>query len=181
MSDGTHLTTWVSQLTKQRFAALARQRGVSDSALLKHMIEFTLQAANVEENAAEADDVATRAARLSIRLRPDDQLLLRARARARGMPAATYVSVLLRAHFRSLAPLPREELLALKRVVSELGAVGRNLNQLARAANQGERVSGPGREDLRALLKVCEGLRDHVKSLLAANIRSWAQGYGESP
>ena len=72
-----------------------------------------------------------------------------------------------------------EELLALRRTVSELGAVGRNLNQLARAANQGERVSGPARGDLRALLKVCEGLRDHVKTLLAANIRSWSQGYGE--
>lgn len=180
MSDGTHLTTWVSQQTKQRFAALARQRDVSESSLLKHLIELTLQTANTEEHTGTTDDVARRATRLSIRLRPDDQLLLRERARARGMPAATYISVLLRAHLRSLSPLPKEELLALKRVVSELGAVGRNLNQLARAVNQGERVAGPARDDLRALLKVCEGLRDHVRALLAANLRSWARGYGES-
>jgi predicted DNA binding CopG/RHH family protein len=181
MSDGTHLTTWVSRKTKERFAALARQRDVSESALLKHLVELTLQAANTDGHAATTDDAARRATRLSIRLRPDDQLLLRERARARGMPAATYVSVLVRAHLRSLAPLPKEELMALKRTASELGAMGRNLNQLARAANQGERVSGPGRDDLRALLKVCEGLRDHVKALLAANLRSWAQGYGELP
>ncbi len=56
-----------------------------------------------------------RASRFSIRLRPDDQILLRERALARGMPAATYISVLTRAHLRSLSPLPKEELVALKR------------------------------------------------------------------
>lgn len=179
MSDSTHLTTWVSQKTKERFVALARVRDVSESALLKYLVELTLQTANTESHLATTDDVARRVTRLSIRLRPDDQLLLRERARARGMPAATYISVLVRAHLRSLSPLPKEELLALKRVVSELGVVGRNLNQLARAVNQGERVAGLPRDDLRALLRVCEGLRDHVKGLLAANIRSWAQGYVE--
>jgi hypothetical protein len=178
MGNGTHLTTWVSQQTKQRFAALARQRDVSESGLLKHLIELTLQTANVDGLAA-AGDAEKRVTRLSVRLRPDDQLLLRERARGRGMPTATYVSVLVRSHLRSLAPLPKEELLALRRVVAELGAVGRNLNQLTRAANEGERISGPARDDLRALLKVCEGLRDHVKGLLMANVRSWAQGYGE--
>lgn len=180
MSDGTHLTTWVSQKTKERFAALARQRDVSESALLKHLIELTLQTATAGLQPTATADAAKRATRLSIRLRPDDQLLLRERARARGVPAATYVSVLLRAHLRSMAPLPKEELLALRRTVAELGAVGRNLNQLARAANQGERVGGSARDDLRALLKVCEGLRDHVRALLAANLRSWEQGHDES-
>jgi hypothetical protein len=51
------------------------------------------------------------------------------------MAPATYASVLTRVHLRSLAPLPREELLALKRTVAELWAIGRNLNQIARAAN----------------------------------------------
>jgi hypothetical protein len=180
MSDGTHLTTWVSRQTKQRFAALARLRDVSESALLKHLIDLTLQTANVELLSATATDAARRATRLSIRLRPDDQTLLRERARARGVPAATYVSVLVRAHLRSLAPLPKEELLALRRTVAELGAVGRNLNQLVRAANQGERISGTARDDFRALLKVCEGLRDHVRALLAANVRSWEQGHDDS-
>jgi hypothetical protein len=96
------------------------------------------------------------------------------------MPAATYISVLIRAHLRELTPLPKEELLALKRTIAELGSIGRNLNQIAHAANRGERVAGPRWEDLRAILKVCEALRDRVKELLVANIRSWARGYAES-
>jgi hypothetical protein len=180
MSDGTQLKTWVNRETKTRFAAVARHQGLSDSALLKRLVETMLLSGNVAGGAATGVG-AGRVSRFSIRLRPDDQVLLRERAAARGMPAATYVSVLVRAHLRCLAPLPKEELLALKRTVSELSAVGRNLNQLARAANQGERVSGPARDDLRLLIKVCEGLRDHVKALLAKNVRSWAQGYDEPP
>jgi hypothetical protein len=96
------------------------------------------------------------------------------------MPSATYVSVLVRAHLRNLSPLPKDELAALKRSVAELGAIGRNLNQLARAANSGDRVDAPGREDLRAMLKVCEALRDHVKGLIKANVNAWDVGHAES-
>ena len=111
-----------------------------------------------------------------IRLRPEDQILLRERAAARGMPAATYVSVLTRAHLRSLAPLPAEELLALKRALAELGSIGRNLNQIARAANQGQTVTSPGRDDLTAMLRVCGTLRDSLKRVLLANLKSWEGG-----
>jgi len=178
MSDGAHLTTWVTRETKTRFATVARHQGISDSALLKRLIDTMLQAGSAT-NAATKDSRAGRVSRFSIRLRPDDQILLRERAIARGMPVATYVSVLTRAHLRSLAPLPKEELLALRRTVSELGSIGRNLNQIARAANQGERASGLSREDLTAILRVCEGLRDHVKRVLSANIKSWEQGHAE--
>jgi hypothetical protein len=114
-----------------------------------------------------------------VRLRPDDRLLLDARAEARGMRPATYVSVLTRCHLRQLAPLPKDELLALKRSVSELAAIGRNINQIARAANEGGRLSGSVRDDFRAMLKVCEALRDNTKGLLKANLTSWESGYGK--
>ena len=118
--------------------------------------------------------------RLYVRLRPDDRLLLRERASARGMPSATYVSVLVRAHLRNLTPIPKDELVALKRSVAELGAIGRNLNQIARAANGGDRAVGPTREDLRAVIKVCEALRDNVKGLVRANVNTWEIGHAET-
>jgi len=63
--------------------------------------------------------------------------------------------------------------------VSALGAVGRNLNQIARAANQGARVGEIGHEEFRAILKICGALRDHTKSLIKANAASWSSGHGE--
>jgi hypothetical protein len=47
-------------------------------------------------------------------------------------------------------------------------------------ANQAGRPTGPGREDLKAMLRVAEGIRDHVKALLKANQISWEQGYAET-
>jgi hypothetical protein len=178
MSDGTHLTTWVTRETKERFAAVARHQGLSDSALLKRLVELTLQTASAREVVTlAAADRTSRHSRLTVRIRPDDQLLLRERAAARGMAAATYVSVLTRAHLRGLAPLPKAEWLTLEKIVTELSRLGRNINQIARAANRGERVTGPGRDDFLPFLKICVAVRDHTKELLQANLKSWQQGY----
>jgi Transposase IS116/IS110/IS902 family/Bacterial mobilisation protein (MobC) len=146
--------------------------------VLRRLVEFVLLKAGLSPILTESPTGvrSLRGARLMIRLRPDDQILLRERAAARGMPPATYVSVLTRAHLRSLAPLPAEELLALKRTIGELGSIGRNLNQIARAANQGQLVTSPGRDDLTAMLRVCGTLRDSLKRVLLANLKSWEQG-----
>ena len=95
------------------------------------------------------------------------------------MRPATYVAVLTRSHLRRLAPLPKDEMQALRRSIGELAAIGRNLNQIAKAANDGGRLPGSAREDFRAMLKVCEALRDHTKAMLKANLTSWESGHGE--
>lgn len=182
MASGKHLATWVDHETKERFAATARHLGLSDSALLRHMIELTLQSTDATsfEKTSVSDEGATRASRLTVRLRPEDQMLLTERAVARGMAAATYVSVLVRSHLRLLTPLPKEELLALKRAVAELSAIGRNLNQIARVASQGGRTGAIDRNEVMAMLKVAEALRAHVKALLKANERTWRAGHAET-
>jgi hypothetical protein len=111
-----------------------------------------------------------------VRLRSEDRLLLDARAEARGMRSATYVSVLIRSHLRTLAPLPKDELLALKRSIAELATIGRNINQIAKAVNKGGIAPGSVREEFRAMLKICEALRDNTKALLKANEVSWQTG-----
>jgi hypothetical protein len=66
----------------------------------------------------------------------------------------------------------------LRRAIADVGAIGRNLNQLARAANQGESRTGPNREELRAVLKACEALRESFKVALKANADAWEAGHG---
>jgi len=169
--------------------ALAHEELLSESTWLRRLVVRELQAGRVNARRQHADaSVAVRGqcsgrrvptSSLYVRMRPEDRLLLHERAAARGMASATYVSVLARAHLRSLAPLPKEELVALKRVVSELGVVGRNLNQIAHAANRGARVGGVGPDQFRAILKICEALRDHTKSVIKANAVSWTSGHAE--
>src|SRR5207253_4274814 len=60
-------------------------------------------------------DRVNRNARVTLRLKPEDWVLLRERAQARRMPSATYVSLLVRPHLRDVAPVPKAEYVALKR------------------------------------------------------------------
>jgi hypothetical protein len=155
---------------------------MTESALLKQLIELTVRrVSQADDDVLGSPARRLRAARLYVRLHPEDQWLLRERAAARQMPAATYVSVLVRAHLRDLAPLPKAELMALKRSVAELGAIGRNLNQLTRLAHHQSGSAGLGREDLRVMLKVCEAMRDHTKDLIKANSHAWRVGHGNVP
>ncbi|MBM0108605.1 plasmid mobilization relaxosome protein MobC [Steroidobacter sp. S1-65] len=161
--------------TKARFRNLAERRQMSESALLKVLVDSAVRGVGeVDADVLEPPGRRLRGARTSVRLHPDDKLLLRERAASRQMAVATYISVLVRAHLRNLAPLPKAELMALKQSVAEVSAIGRNLNQLTRLAHQG--AGGPTRGDLLAILKVCEALRDHTKDLMKANARSWTRG-----
>jgi len=176
----THLSTWISADLKDRFAAAAARQGLSESALLKRLVEQLLAGAG-EESTAERPAPVARDARVTVRLVPDDSLLLRERAAARGMPAASYVSTLVRSHLRSLAPLPDRELEALRSAVTQLAAIGRNLNAMTRTALAGGTVAGPSQEHLRLMLRLCEGVRDHVKGLIHTNIVSWEAGHAKTP
>ncbi|HEU4604466.1 MAG TPA: MobC family plasmid mobilization relaxosome protein, partial [Steroidobacteraceae bacterium] len=150
------------------------------SALLKELLGVMLRGVGDEVlTEPERDEGGVRQARVTVRLQPSDRVLLRERAAARAMPAATYVSVLVRAHLRSLTPLPKDQLLALKRSIAELAAIGRNINQIAKVANEGGGFPGSVREEFRAMLRICEALRENTKALLKANLRSWSVGRSE--
>ena len=185
------MKTRVTAEMKSRVDEIAKAELLTEAVWLRRVVSRALEKSGAAAGdqgpeghpssvgAGECSKHRGRAARLYVRLRREDRLLLHERAAARGMASATYVSVLVRAHLRGLTPLPKDELAALKHAVGELGAVGRNLNQIARATNQGARVAGAGRDDFRGILKICEALRDHTKGLIKANTASWATGYAE--
>lgn len=181
MSGSTHLSTWVTAETKQRFGVVAARLGLSESAFLKRLVELNLQSTEAATvTIPEPAAIPVRGTRISVRLRPDDRLLIEQRAAARGMATATYASIVLRTHLRAVAPFPEHMLVELKRAVAELRAIGRNLNQIARVANQTGRACGPNSQDLQALLRACTALRDHVKGLIRSNIASWESGHAET-
>lgn len=180
MAGSTHLSTWIGNEAKRRFAAAAARQSLSESALLKRLVEQMLASAEIDDIATEpVGPLDPRDARLTVRLVPENRALLRERAAARTMPAATYVSVLVRSHLRRVAPLPDRELSSLQASVRELGAIGRNLNTMARVLQQAARQAVPGRQEVLAMLRICEALRDHVRALIKANLISWDIGHAE--
>ena len=175
MGGTAHLSTWIDEDTKQRFAVVAARQGLSASAFLKRLVLQALAASNSDE-VATSMPVQARDARVTIRLVAEDHALLCERAAARTMPSATYVSALVRAHLRQVAPLPDRELDALQSAVRELAALGRNVNVMTRLMHQGNQHAVPGRYEVQAMLRICEGLRDHFRGLLEANLTSWEVG-----
>lgn len=177
---------------KEQVTDVVREEFLTESIWLRRLVLRELQAISSQGSPSRQSDKGSTALRgqcsrrrepisgLYVRMRREDRLLLHERAAARGMASATYASVLVRAHLRFLAPLPKDELVTLKQAVSELSAIGRNLNQIARTANRGARVAGVGHEEFRAILKICEALRDHTKGLIKANAASWASGHAET-
>jgi len=164
--------------TKARVRALAAREGIAESALIKQVLDVVLRGSRPEAMVApEPLENSSGGTRFNVRLGPHISRLLGERAKGRGMPSATYIASLVRAHFLDAAPLPQAEYLALKQAVIELSAVGRNLNQIARAMKRGGTPPAPGALDVRTMLKVAEALRDHIKALVSANARAWGTGH----
>lgn len=194
MQNSEVLKTRVASELKLQVQALADRQLLSEAAWLKGLVIREIRGTRGTDAEAEREQCHASSVRrpgreapgsgacsrpIFVRLKHEDRLLLEARAEARGMRPATYVGVLTRSHLRQLAPLPKDELLALRRSIAELAAIGRNLNQIAKAANEGGRLPGSVRDEFRAMLKVCEALRDNTKALLKANVTSWENGHGE--
>jgi hypothetical protein len=158
---------------KLRLKALAGERGLTESAVLKRLVIGVFGVAPVSDARVLSVEPIGPRARVYVRLRPGDHALLRARAARRGLASATYVSMLVRAHLRGVSPLPDRELAELRHAAGALGAVGRNLNQIARVAHQTGRIEGLTTADVRAMLAAFEELRAHFKRLIEANIASW--------
>ena len=185
------LKTSVSLEMKLQAKVIADRELLSEATWLKRLVIREIRARNDASNAegdlagSESIPRPTRAAAgengagkpMLVRLTAEDRLLLDARAEARGMRPATYASALLRSHLRQLTPLPKDELLALKRSIAELGSIGRNINQIAKAVSGGGEVPGSVRREFWAMLKICTALRDNTKALLNANLTSWAAGH----
>ena len=163
--------------TKAALRAAADRLQITESALLKRMLDLLLRTAGALDQAAAAyAQRPARLARLYVRGTEGDRQLLKERSAARCLAPATYASILLRAHLRALTPLPEAELRALRNSTRELAAIGRNLNHIALAAHRGGVGGGASREDLYTILKACEALRDHVRSYIRTNVSSWSSG-----
>jgi hypothetical protein len=151
------LKTRVSPEMKLQAKAIADREFLSESTWLKRLVMREIRARN-DATRAEANPLQSEGApgptkaaavggsgfgkAMMLRVAAEDRLLLDARAEARGMRPATYACVLLRAHLRQLTPLPKDELLALKHSIAELGSIGRNINQIAKAVSGGGEVPG---------------------------------------
>src|SRR3954470_23356149 len=128
-----------SSETKARFAALAAQLGLTESALLGLLVDKVL-AGNPAFDGPDAQhrlaDPGSANDRLTLRLRPGDRALADAIAAARRMKTSSYLAMLVRAHVRSSAIMPPAELEELRCMAGHLAAIGRQLRKASTLVSQ---------------------------------------------
>lgn len=166
------VTAWSTREKKALFAALAASRGLSQSKLLGLIIDSVLARNPVDAGAARREG-SGEGDRITIRLRPGDGKLLRARAHTRGMNFSTYAAALIRAHVRADPPMPLEELARLELGLAHLRAVGRDLDELIRSAEASGSDDPALRLELVTLVQAVERLRQELRGVVKANRISW--------
>jgi predicted DNA-binding protein len=183
MSADAFIQVRVAPEVKGRLQALAERENITESALVRQLLITMLR---VQVSAGESDpepemtEAIPRDSRVWVRLRLEDRKLLKARARARGVPSATYVALLVRSHLHAVAPLPEVELLAVKQSISELRSIGRDLNIIARILRRDRAGAQPAQRDVLRMMKVGDALRDRIKALYVANAKAWETGDAEA-
>ncbi len=160
----------VSSETKTRFAALAAQQGLTESALLGLLVDKVL-AVNATPGASlptdRKADQGCAGDRLTLRLRPGDRALADAKASARRMKTSSYLAMLIRAHVRSPAVMPPAELEELRCMAGLLAALGRQLRTGSSAVS---------RDLLIDVGNTVESVRENVSGLVRMNLIGWEAG-----
>jgi hypothetical protein len=181
MSADAFIQIRVTPEVKCRLHALADREQITESAVVRQLLITMLR---VQEPAADPKPTEARSmlrdSRLYVRLRLEDRKLLKARALVRGVPSATYVSLLVRSHLHAIAPLPEGEMLAVKQSISELRSIRRDLNMMARTMGRDGTGDQPGQRDVLRMMKVGEVLLDRIKALYVANAKAWETGDAEA-
>jgi transposase-like protein len=170
----------LSSEEKARFASVALSFGLTEAALLKRLVDGAIDPARLGGQNVLQSPQGARLSKMLVCLHPDVRTPLAERARARGLPAATYAAAVLRSHVLNLRPLPKVEMQAFQQGVVQLTIIGRNLNQLVRMATAKGNLALPGRDELALFIKVCTATVAHFKAALKANKASWEVGYEQA-
>jgi hypothetical protein len=181
MSAAAFIQIRVTPEVKARLRTLAAREQITESGLVRQLLITMLRVQEPVANTKPKEaDSTLRDSRLYVRLRLEDQKLLKARALGRGVPSATYVAVLVRSHLHLVPPIPEAELLAVKQSISELRSIGRDLNTMARLLRRDGCGPQPSQRDVLRMMKVGDVLRDRIKALYVANNKSWESGDAEA-
>lgn len=131
------LKTLVETETKARFRRKAKSRGLTESELLRSIV---LASIAPKENADKQIEPGlasqpVKTGRMTIRMPGYLVEATKAKAKAKGMTPSRYIAAMVQSNYTGKPVLSDDELTALRINSRELVAIGRNINQIARALN----------------------------------------------
>ncbi|MCZ2719968.1 plasmid mobilization relaxosome protein MobC [Erwinia amylovora] len=174
---GSFMSRIVKRITPEQkviWQNFCKDRGISESDMLGLLIEKVTagQIINPSKGLEEP-----RTGKVTIRVLPEDIERMTIRAKTEGFPSrTTWLTNLVMATLNKAPVLTDTEINSLRESNRELAAIGRNLNQIARALNVEFRESDRlNREAIEALSSRIEQHKDVVAQLLNRNLNRWGE------
>lgn len=170
----TVLKTVVENETKYKFAAMARAKGLSESAFLRQLILLVLgetpNQATIKANPEKRDLV-----KRSIYI---PRFLLDAieqRSKQQGMALSRWIVSLIQSNLMSAPVVTDTELVRLRESIRELNYIGHNINQIAKALNENfHETDRVNLATLKTLEAAIEKNIDAIYVFVGAKNRAWA-------
>jgi hypothetical protein len=165
--------------TKKAFHALAKRRELTESKLLAELIAMAIDVKQELIAVQDSELVAPKPDRIEparINVRLPAFLLDEAKRRAElaFMSTNRWVVALLQTHLTELPVMTDYEIAVLNSSARELAAIGRNLNQVAKALNESFHETDRVKlADLAELSKDIKLNRQAIRNLVRASLHAW--------
>jgi len=164
--------------SKAAFRMAATKQGTSETRLLQLLIGAFLRSNPGDGTPPAPSEIKNDrfTFRLSARMKDD----LTRRAQEQGMSPGAYLTAMSRAHLSKKAYFTERELEVLRQSNNELTAIGRNINQIARALNRSiDNAHLTKSKELQQVVSLVKANRDLVRNLMIANLSGWGVEHGK--
>jgi predicted DNA binding CopG/RHH family protein len=133
------LLTHVDKELKKRFQKLSKSKGVSESELLRSIVMEALLNNPFQESynpdlTLAFEKIETE--RITVRMPGFILEAAKEKGKAKGMATSRWIAALVQSNIAKNPVMAEQELITLKATIRELTAIGRNINQMARALNE---------------------------------------------
>jgi hypothetical protein len=180
MSELKRISAWVEKELKEAFVKAAKAHGNTESGLLGLLVGTFLKRNPALPDQSADDECETKTDRVTVRFTRNEGRELHRLASARGLKRSAYLGGLFRAQATREPYFSEDEIGALREANRQLAAIGRNVNQIAKALNtsldQADIAKAFEYGQMKALL---DEHRQEVKALIRANLKSWGVADGD--
>lgn len=170
------IKTTVDSEIRDSFKIVADSKGLTEAALFRQIVLDYLGSKPITAAVQEPEEVQEYK-RLSVYLPFFLHKAVATRAKSNGIKSSTWVANLIQSNLTQRPVMLHNEIGALNSSNRELAAVGRNINQIAKALNErpGD-ASVLNRSYFDALLVAVGKNRNAIRSLLRSSQRAWGEG-----
>ena len=159
---------------RDKFKAIANASNVSESILLRRVILKEVEQVDTELDAVIPDPDNTEITKMTVRFPGFLSEVIKERSKASGMSASRWVAALVQSNLTRVPVVNQDAVNQLRTSNRELAAIGRNINQIARALNHRLQDSEPfPLQRLKHLGQVIITNQNNIDALIRASNGVW--------